>query len=455
MDKRGACPTLREPMLTGDGLLVRLSPAGTGWSPSDLAALARAAARFGSGILEVTSRGNLQIRGLTPPNAAALADHVEELAIPLRNGLAIDTGPLASIDAGEIIDPLPLARELHETLEAAGLTARLAPKMSVVIDGGGALGMGDVIADVRLTADAASRGWLIAIGGTAHTARPLGVVAASEAIAATMALLEAIAAKGKMARGRELSDAELAVLLDGPPLRRRYAAPPLPPSRGERIGDSHCRHPLPLQGGEVPSEARRRGGWPVGRFALKDASLATAFALPFGQIDAATLMAFCAAVADAGAAEIRLAPGRGLIVPGFDAETCTALEAMAVALGFITNSADPRLAIAACAGAPFCASAHIATRALGAEIAAQAPELLVGRTLHVSGCDKCCAEPPAPYFTMLGTADGCVILPGDGRNAAAEQPVAAGEALAALRRLADTERAHEHETARDPQPAES
>ena len=38
MDKRGACPTLREPMLTGDGLLVRLSPAGTGWSPSDLAA---------------------------------------------------------------------------------------------------------------------------------------------------------------------------------------------------------------------------------------------------------------------------------------------------------------------------------------------------------------------------------------------------------------------------------
>ena len=26
MDKRGACPTLREPMLTGDGLLVRLSP---------------------------------------------------------------------------------------------------------------------------------------------------------------------------------------------------------------------------------------------------------------------------------------------------------------------------------------------------------------------------------------------------------------------------------------------
>lgn len=60
---RGACPTLHEPMLTGDGLLVRLSPAGTGWRPAELSVLAEAAARFGSGMLEVTSRGNLQIRG--------------------------------------------------------------------------------------------------------------------------------------------------------------------------------------------------------------------------------------------------------------------------------------------------------------------------------------------------------------------------------------------------------
>ena len=52
----------------------------------------------------------------------------------------------------------------------------------------------------------------------------------------------------------------------------------------------------------MPSEARRRGGWPVGRFALKDASLATAFACPSARSMPATLMAFCAAVADAGAA---------------------------------------------------------------------------------------------------------------------------------------------------------
>jgi precorrin-3B synthase len=74
--------------------------------------------------------------------------------------------------------------------------------MSIVIDGGGALSMDDIIADVRLTADAESPGdWHVAVGGTARTARPLGSVAASEAVASAVALLEAIAAKGQVRAG--------------------------------------------------------------------------------------------------------------------------------------------------------------------------------------------------------------------------------------------------------------
>ncbi|NMG38453.1 precorrin-3B synthase [Chelativorans sp. ZYF759] len=417
---RGACPTLHEPMLTGDGLLVRLSPAGTGWRPAELSVLAEAAARFGSGMLEVTSRGNLQIRGLTSDSAAELAVDVEAASIPLRTGLAIDTGPLAGIDADEIADPLPLARDLKQAVEAAGLFARLAPKTSIVIDGGGALSMDDIIADVRLTADSERRGdWHVAVGGTARTARPLESVAEADAVSTVLALLEAIAANGKYARGRDLRDADLVGFVP-----------------------------------KTPFVATARASTPVGRFPLNDARLATSFALPFGQVDADTLAAFCAAVAESGAAEIRLAPGRGLIVPGLDMAACSALESKAAALGFITDSDDPRLVIAACAGAPFCASAHFATRALGAEIARAAPELLAGRTLHISGCAKRCAEPPAPDLTILGADGGCLVLPGDGRTARPTNPVAPEEALAAVRRLADTELAHEEPAARNPQPAE-
>lgn len=435
---RGACPTLHEPMATGDGLLVRLSPAGTGWRPAEFSVLAEAAARFGNGILEVTSRGNLQIRGLSPESAEGLASGIEAAAIPLRTGLAIDTGPLAGIDADEIADPLPVARALDEAVQATGLTARLAPKTSIVIDGGGALCMDDIIADIRLSADAERPGdWHVAVGGTVRTARPLGSVGFSEAVPSAITLLEAIAQKGRFARGRDLTDDEIAKLGGFPPHRRRFAAPPLPPSRGERIDQTPRATP------------------PVGRFALKDASLAAAVALPFGQVDAATLSAFCAGVRESGAAEIRLAPGRGLIVPGLDAERCSLIEDKAAALGFITDAADLRLAIAACAGAPFCASAHFATRDLGAEIAAQAPELLAGRTLHVSGCDKRCAEPPAPDLTILGAEGGFLVLSGDGRNAPAAPVVAPDEALAALRRLADTELGHDRPKAREKLPADS
>lgn len=419
--RRGACPSLREPMATGDGLLVRLSPAGTGWTPQELSTLAAAAARFGNGILEVTSRGNLQIRGLTAASVEGLASEIEVAAIPLRTGLAIDTGALAGIDADEIANPLPLARALHDAVEASGMTARLAPKCSVVIDGGGRLPLDDLIADVRLAADPTDASqWLISVGGTAHAARPVASVAATEAVAAVIGLLEAIAAKGRLARGRNLTDADL-------------------------IGFGPAPHKAPAR----PVIA------PVGLFPLADGSLATAVVLPFGQVEADTVAAFCAAIAAVAASEIRLAPGRGLIVPGLDAETCAAVEAKAIALGFITDPVDPRLRIAACAGAPFCASAHFATRDLGMEIAARARGLLAGRMLHISGCAKRCAEPPAPDFTLLGAEDGCLVLPDDGRQAPPTGAVAPEEALAALRRLADTELAHDRPLARKAQPADS
>ena len=60
-------------MQTGDGLLVRLNPVASGLSPNTLIALCEAALRHGNGIVEVTARGNLQIRGLTARSALGLS----------------------------------------------------------------------------------------------------------------------------------------------------------------------------------------------------------------------------------------------------------------------------------------------------------------------------------------------------------------------------------------------
>ena len=112
--RRGACPALSAPMQTGDGLLVRLNPVAGGLSPKALIGLCESALRHGNGIVEVTARGSLQIRGLTAESAALLAAEVDALGIAVRTGVPVDTGPLAGIDPAEIADPRPLAEAIRD-----------------------------------------------------------------------------------------------------------------------------------------------------------------------------------------------------------------------------------------------------------------------------------------------------------------------------------------------------
>src|SRR4051812_37034461 len=113
--RRGACPTLREPMHTGDGLLARLRPTGGVVSPSQLSAIAALAQQFGNGQIEVTARGNLQVRGLRAEGVAAFAEAVEAL-VPIETGMAIETTPLAGIDLHELADPRPLADAIRRAM---------------------------------------------------------------------------------------------------------------------------------------------------------------------------------------------------------------------------------------------------------------------------------------------------------------------------------------------------
>jgi len=82
-------------MATGDGLLVRLTPTGT--MPLDCIHRADCAAaqRHGSGIIEVTARGNIQVRGLTPDSAPRFASAVAALDIAAADGIPVLTNPLA------------------------------------------------------------------------------------------------------------------------------------------------------------------------------------------------------------------------------------------------------------------------------------------------------------------------------------------------------------------------
>ena len=111
----------------------------------------------------MTARGSLQVRGLTPETAVELDAAVAALGIAVEAGVPVLTGALAGLDPEEVADPRPLAAAIRE--RARGLAGRLAPKVSVVVDGGGRLHLDAVKADVRLVAGGA--GWRVEVGGTA------------------------------------------------------------------------------------------------------------------------------------------------------------------------------------------------------------------------------------------------------------------------------------------------
>jgi precorrin-3B synthase len=396
--RRGACPGFAAPMQTGDGLLARLATGAT-IGLDAAAALCAAARRHGNGIIEVTARGSIQIRGLSPTSAPAFADTVAALDIDAGDGVPILTEPLAGLEPRHAMESLSLAGALRQRLAAASFAAMLGPKVSVVIDGGSTLHLDSVRADIRLRACSGPAGWHVGLGGDATSATPIGAVA--NAVETVTRLLVIIAQHGPRARAGDLMHRQ------GPGAFRTAIADLLI---------------------EAPGPSARPASDAIGIHPLHDGRLALGIGLAFGHTDADALDGLIAAAGRAGASGLRTAPGRALLVIGLPADTSPALAAKAESLGFITRRDDPRRNVVACAGAPICASAEIPARALAPLISAAAAGLLDGSlTVHVSGCPKGCAHPGPSGLTIVGQQSGCGLIVG---GSARDHPVATVAAVA-------------------------
>lgn len=375
--RRGACPSLAEPMQTGDGLLVRLRPTDDSLTLPKVIALAAAAERFGNGIIEITARGNLQLRGLSAASVPLLAQAIGDAEITIAEGLAIEVPPLAGIDPDELADPQPIASELREALRARQVPLKLAPKLSVVIDSGGRFGLGAVVADIRLQAVSTVEGaaWVLSLGGTAAKASIVGTFAGDAVVPALMTVLEKLASLGTAARGRDLDQADIRALC--------------------RCETSSVRPVVP-RSAAIP-----------GIHALGSADTVLGLGLAFAQVEAAALASFLHQVQELGARAIRLAPGHAFFVLGLRHETAAVAQSLAAAHGFRIAEEDPRNAIATCAGSKGCASAWMETKGMAERLIETAPELLDGSlTVHLSGCAKGCARPRPSELTFVGAPSG-------------------------------------------------
>ena len=419
--RRGACPGLSAPMPTGDGLLARLLPTGT--IPLDaFRALCAAAREHGNGIIEITARGSIQVRGLSAASAVRFAAAIARLDIAASDTIQVLSNPLAGLDPEEILDASEIAAALRRALAKTPLPRHLAPKVSVIVDGGGAPGLGHLVADVRLRAGRSNDQVVFHIGvaGDQTTAMSLGVVALDHAIEAVLHLLDVIARSGHAARARDLVAADA-----GDAFRAA-------------IADFLMSDALP-PGVQKSSE-------PVGSYPLRDGTFACGFGLAFGHATAASLEELTGAAAAQGAAGLRTAPGRALLILGLAHHAAASMAAVAERLGFVVHADDARRSVFACAGAPICSSAHIAARAMAPRVAEIAASRLgTDFDIHISGCAKGCAHSKQAALTIVGTANGCAMIANGRPGGVPFATVATDELPEAIARFADASRREDSE----------
>ncbi|MEV0602162.1 precorrin-3B synthase [Streptomyces sp. NPDC050315] len=383
-----ACPGTLRLHMADDGALARVRVPGGVLTAAQAAALADAAVRLGDGTLHLTSRGNVQLRGLEGDCGGALAGLLDAAGLlpsyrheRVRNIVA---SPLSGLDGTGDADVRPWLRALDGLLCASEAATALSGRFLFALDDG----RGDVAslgADVTLIASgaagAASGGALLHIGGADGALRVRGADAPRAALFAAEAFLEAAEGQSRAWRVRDLPDGA------GPLVRataRLLEAAGIP-----------CTYVASVS---LPTGAAPAPGIVDG----PDDHRALSVLAPLGSLTATQWRLLAEVARTDGDGEVRLTPWRGVVVPGVDRAAADDRLRDLAAAGLITDPASPWYGVGACIGRPGCAKSL-------ADVRADAGTALGtggGLPVYWSGCARRCGHPQGDWVDVVAEQDG-------------------------------------------------
>jgi precorrin-3B synthase len=377
-----ACPGAVAVHQAADGGLARVRVPGGQLTGAQWEELLAASHDLGDGSLDLTSRGNVQIRGLSAGAEVELARRLWQAgllpSVDHERARNIVASPLTGLDNRGLIDIRPMIRELDEALCATASLAELSGRFLFALDDGRC----DVL---PLAPDIAA----CAIGPGEMTLLVAGIDSgkrfALPAIVAAMldeaeAFLAERAAQGSNAwRIHELRSAPTSVDFWSP-----------------------GNHNSTLTGA-------------VGEVVQADGRVALVVGAPLGRLTAG----------QAGALSnprLVVTPWRGVVLADLTQAEANERATELARLGLILDPESPWLGVTACTGRPGCAKALADVRCDAATVhrrEAAAPALPV----HWVGCERRCGTPSGQSIEVLATAAGYLVSgePGGALAAAIER----------------------------------
>ena len=436
-----------------DGGICRIKLPGGLLRTAQARAIAEVAEQHATGVIEVTNRGNLQIRGVLAGHEAVLSETLinaglgpetrlsdalsGEVAEPAAStasaasspsatfatpatpstpaALAASTAddvrnlmisPSAGRDPQALFDTRALAGKILALLQSEPRFAALSPKFALLLDGGERLAMVEHPHDVWLAAMAAHDDVRFAFGlaGCPPVARAdsgrarLNPALDTPALAAVLPSQVPTLVNALLQTFLDLADP------DHTRMRHLLAIQPAEAilQRAQTYLD------FPLLRDAALAEWRRAPADASLRFGAHPQRVAGTSQVggqpPLGRLNPEMLRALATIAEDSGDATLRMTPWQSILLTDVAADATASVLARLTALGLTCEPTQPLARLIACAGSTGCAKSQADTKAAALSLAALLPAAV--EQVHLSGCPRSCAAAHRAPYTLLAVADG-------------------------------------------------
>lgn len=363
------CPGVFSAHPAADGYLARIRLPGGLIAPEQLLALHRVAEEYGDGHLELTSRANIQIRGISDiDNAGDIV--VGAGLIPTPSHERVRNLQLSALTGrrGGLLDGRPILDELDVGLRSDPVLAQLPARFLFGVDDG----RGDIAAE----------------------APDVGVVALADDT------LEVVAA-GKPSGRTVFPDMAVPTLLA---LARAFLSERTDEWRIKDLTDLSSLDQLlagldqapPHQIAERPAEPL------VGWLDQDDGLVALGAVIPHGRMPA-RIAEFLAAIER----DIYLTPRKEILICDLSEGMADSVLRVLAPMGLIFDASSPWARVSACAGSPGCDRSHADVRG-DLELRLNASGVAPAEREHWVGCERACGSPHEHHTRVQATGDGYI-----------------------------------------------